>query len=165
MRLCSFIAAGVISIGAAGVASSAAGAQQRVRRDPPPKVALEARLDAIISRYTAIHAGLGFTTPLGTYLRSGLDGAIGASENGASGRIEFVNRFHLDPFREKRWAPYAGGGIGARFEADRRTREYLFIIAGLDGPVKRGITTSVEAGLGSGGRIGVIIRRAATERR
>lgn len=130
-----------------------------------PKVAMEARIDAIISSNSAVHAGLGFTTPAGTYLRTGLVAAAGASENGISGRIDFVNRFHLDPFRESRWAPYAGGGLSSRFDNDRQARFYLLVFAGVDGPATRGLAASVEAGLGGGGRIGVIIRRAAAERR
>lgn len=126
---------------------------------------LEGRLDAIASRTPAIHAGIGVTTRLGTYLRSGMVAGVGASRDGLSGRIDLVNRFHLDPFRESRWAPYAGGGLSARFDEGHRARTYLLLTIGVDGPVRRGLTTSVEAGLGGGGRLGIAIRRAAAERR
>ncbi len=125
----------------------------------------EARIDAIASDPAAIHAGFGVTTKAGTYLRTGVVAGLGASENGISGRIDFVNRFHLDPFRESRWAPYAGGGLSARFDDGARSRLYALIILGVDGPVARGLTTSVEAGLGGGARLGIVIRRAAQERR
>jgi hypothetical protein len=126
---------------------------------------LEARGDAIVAGPAAIHAGIGFTAPLGTYVRSGLVGGLGAGEDGLSGRVDLVSRFQLDPFREHRWAPYAGGGLTARFDAHRQTRFALLLLVGVDGPARQGLTTAVEAGLGSGGRIGVIIRRAVAERR
>jgi len=141
------------------------GARAQRSAQESPKIATEARTDAIISSNSAVHAGLGFTTPAGTYLRTGLVAAAGASENGISGRIDFVNRFHLDPFRESRWAPYAGGGLSSRFDNDRQARFYLLVFAGVDGPATRGRAASVEAGLGGGGRISVIIRRAAAKRR
>lgn len=129
------------------------------------KPAPEARLDAIFSETSAVYAGMGLTIPTGTYLRSGLVAALGSSRDALSGRLDLVNRFHLDPFRESRWAPYAGGGLSARFDDNRKGRVYLLIFAGVDGPVSRGLTTSFEAGLGGGGRIGVIVRRAAAKRR
>jgi hypothetical protein len=126
---------------------------------------VEARADAVLSNPAAIHAGAGFTIPLGTYVRSGIDGAIGASEHGISGRVDLVNRFHLDPFRQHKWAPYAGGGLAARFDDNRSNRVYLLVFVGIDGPATHGLGTSVEAGLGGGGRIGIIIRPTKAERR
>ena len=126
---------------------------------------VEVRVDAIVSKTAAIHGGVGVMVPTGTYLRSGLVGAIGSSRDGISGRLDFINRFHLDPFRESRWAPYAGGGVSARFDADRKQRVYLMILMGIDGPAAKGITTTLEGGLGGGGRIGLIVRRATAKRR
>jgi hypothetical protein len=82
-----------------------------------------------------------------------------------SGRVDFINRFHLDPFRESRYGPFAGGGISTRFDHNRTGRVFLLLIVGVDGPVSRGVTTSFEAGLGGGARLGVVIRRATRERR
>ncbi len=126
---------------------------------------LEGRMDAIIAEPSAVHAGAGATWRLGTYLRSGLVGGIGATEAGVSGRIDFINRFHLDPFRESRYGPYAGGGVSTLFDKNRTGRVLLLLIVGVDGPVVRGATTSFEAGLGGGARIGVVIRPATPERR
>jgi hypothetical protein len=125
----------------------------------------EARIDAIVSRTSAVHAGAGVTTSLGTYLRSGVDAAAGFSRDGMSGRIDAVNRFHLDPFREHRWAPYAGGGLTARFDEGHRSRVFLLLVIGADGPAARGIATSLEVGLGGGGRIGLIVRPASQRSR
>lgn len=126
---------------------------------------IEGRIDGITNGPAAVHAGAGFSVPAGTYIRTGIDGAIGASRDGLSGRADLFTRFHLDPFREHRWAPYGGGGITTRFDYDRRTRAYLLLFIGVDGPASHGVATSIEAGFGGGGRIGVAIRRAATKRR
>ena len=126
---------------------------------------MEGRIDGIAANPAAIHAGAGVTFTTGTYLRSGIIAGIGASKSGISGRIDFVNRFHLDPFREHKWAPYGGGGITTRFDDNRKTRVFLLLIAGVDGPVKNGLGTSIEAGLGGGARIGIAIRKAKAERR
>jgi hypothetical protein len=125
----------------------------------------EFRRDGIASNPAAVHAGAGLTIALGTYVRSGVDAAIGGSEHGISGRVDFVNRFHLDPFRQHGWAPYAGGGLTARFDDNRTNRYYLLVLLGLDSPAKKGIATSIEAGLGGGARLGIILRKARAERR
>ena len=127
--------------------------------------AVEGRVDAIVADTPALHAGAGVIFTVGTYLRSGIVGGLGSSRDGLSGRIDVINRFHLDPFRESRWAPYAGGGLSARFDRGNKSRGYLLILIGVDGPAGGGMTPSIEAGLGGGGRIGVSIRRAAAERR
>jgi len=140
-----------------------AASSQAARRDR--RASVEGRVDAILASPAAVHAGLGVTTPLGVYVRSGLVAALGASEDGISGRVDFINRFHLDPFRESRWAPYAGGGVSVRFDDNRRERPYLMVFAGIDGPPTGGVTVSFEAGFGGGGRIGAILRRSAARRR
>jgi hypothetical protein len=131
----------------------------------PSPVSIEARIDAIAATTSAIQAGIGLTTVAGTYVRTGIVGAIGASNNGASGRADAFARFHLDPFRESSWAPYGGAGFSTRFEQGERTRAYVLVFAGIDGPIRNGLTTSIEAGLGGGGRIGIILRRAIARQR
>jgi hypothetical protein len=101
---------------------------------------------------------------MGTYLRSGIDGAVGSSKDGISGRVDAFARFHLDPFRQHKWAPYAGGGLTARFDDNRSNRYYLLVFLGIDGPVAGKVSTSIEAGFGGGGRIGIIVRRAGERR-
>jgi hypothetical protein len=125
---------------------------------------IEARIDAITAGPAAIHAGAGFTVPMGTYVRSGFDAAIGSSNDGISGRFDGFARFHLDPLRQHKWAPYGGGGLTARFDDNRSTRYYLLVLLGIDGPVTHRMSTSIEAGLGGGARLGVVVRRAAERR-
>ena len=125
----------------------------------------EFRIDGIIARVSALQAGAGVTVVAGTYVRAGIVSGLGFSHDGLSGRIDGFARFHSDPFRQSRWAPYVGGGISGRFDRVAGARAYLLFLAGLDGPVNNGVTPSVELGLGGGARIGVILRRATGERR
>ena len=125
---------------------------------------VEARADGYVTGPAAVHAGAGFTIPMGTYVRSGADAGIGASEHGISGHADLFARFHLDPLRQHKWAPYGGGGLTARFDDNRSNRYYLLFFLGIDSPAKKGIATSIEAGFGGGARIGLIIRPAAERR-
>jgi hypothetical protein len=131
----------------------------------PGKLAPEVRLDAIIASLSALHVGAGFTVAAGTYVRTGAVAAVGVSRDGLSGRLDGMARFHFDPVRQSRWAPYGGGGLSARFDRGEKARAYLMLLLGLDGPVYGGATPSFELGLGGGTRIGVIVRQATAERR
>lgn len=140
-------------------------AQSTGSRKPAPTFVPEARLDAILSSRSALQAGIGVSMFSGTYVRTGIIAAAGASRDGPSGRVDLFARFHLDPLRESRWGPYGGGGITTRMDRGETTRSYLLVFVGIDGPINNGLTTSVEAGLGGGARLGVILRRAVAERR
>jgi hypothetical protein len=131
----------------------------------PAKVDGEVRLDGIIARVSAVQLGIGATTVLGTYVRMGMEGALGFSRHGLSGRIDGLARFHFDPFRQSRWAPYGGGGVSGRFDKGEKARAYLLVFLGLDGPVSGAVSPSFELGLGGGGRVGVILRQPRKERR
>jgi hypothetical protein len=130
----------------------------------------ELRADVIAARATAVEVGAGASAPLGIYVRLGLVAAAGAAWAGrearASGRIDAVARFLLDPFFQSRWAPYAGGGVSARYVAtDERWRGFIALVVGLEGPRRGGTVPAVEVGLGGGARIGVALRRALPDRR
>jgi len=131
----------------------------------PPMVDAEVRLDGIIARVGAVQLGAGATAVAGNYVRIGMDGAVGFSRHGLSGRIDGLARFHFDPFRQSRWAPYGGGGISGRFDREEKARAYLLVFLGIDGPIIGSVTPSFELGLGGGGRVGIILRQARKERR
>lgn len=139
------------------LAGAQAGAQDAPRLQP------EARLDVMTGPAWAVHAGLGVTAPLGTYVRFGVVGGIGPGAGGMTGRGDLIARFTLDPFRERRWAPYGAGGVSARFGDG--SRNYLLLLAGVEGPARRGIAPAFELGVGGGFRAGVILRRALARRR
>jgi hypothetical protein len=128
----------------------------------------EVRADVILSSATVVHAGVGGTVPLGTYVRAGLIAGLGAGRGALDGRTDLIGRFQLDPFRERRWAPYAGGGVSVRYSGDEaeNTAGYLLVFIGMEGPLSRGgWSPAVEAGFGGGARIGVALRRGMPGRR
>ena len=126
----------------------------------------EIRLDAIFASINAIHLGAGATVAAGNYVSAGIVAGAGVSTDGRrSGRLDVIARFQLDPFRESRWAPYAGGGLTTRFDQRENAHTYLMIMLGIDGPVARGAAMAIEGALGGGGRVGIILRRARAARR
>ncbi len=131
----------------------------------------EVRIDAIFARTGAVEAGYGFTVPAGIYLRSGFVAGIGAGRHGAEGRTDLISRFSLDPFRQSRWAPYAGAGLSGRYRPKLAggSRAYLLVFLGLEGPLplgaRAGWVPAFEVGLGGGARVGVILRRGINARR
>ena len=155
-----------VTLGIAAASPAAAGAQLNQQ-----KFQSEARIDAIFARSGGVEAGYGFTVPAGIYLRSGVVAGIGAGRHGAEGRTDLNARFSMDPFRQSRWAPYAGAGISGRYRSERDggSRAYLLVFLGLEGPialgVRQGWEPAFELGLGGGARIGVILRRGVNSRR
>lgn len=156
----------VVTLGIA--AASPAAARSQVNQQ---KFQSEVRLDAIFARTGGVEAGYGFTVPAGIYVRSGLVAGIGAGRHGAEGRTDLVARFSMDPFRQSRWAPYAGAGLSGRYrtESDGGSHAYLLVFLGLEGPLALGTTQgwvpAFELGLGGGARVGVILRRGVNSRR
>ena len=138
---------------------------------PQQPVQLEGRLDGLFARTTGVEAGLGLSVPAGLYVRTGLVGGIGAGSHGVEGRTDLIARFSLDPCRQSRWAPFAGGGISGRYrsEEDGGSHAYLLIYLGLEGALPIGRTSgwvpAFELGLGGGARVGVILRRGINSRR
>jgi hypothetical protein len=123
------------------------------------------RVDVLASSITAVQAGTELTVPAGRNLRMALVGALGGSmghgESGLSARAELVGRFLLDPDFIKRWAPYAGGGIGARYDRIR-SRSWSGVVSlfiGVEGPNWNGVVPFVELGFGGGGRFGMGLRK------
>jgi hypothetical protein len=131
----------------------------------------EVRLDAIFARTAAVEAAYGFTVPAGLYVRSGLVAGIGAGRHGVEGRSDAIARFSLDPFRQSRWAPYAGAGISGRYRSklDGGSHAYLLLFLGVEGPLPAGHAAgwvpAVEVGLGGGARVGLILRPGIDARR
>ncbi|MGI8496674.1 MAG: hypothetical protein ACR2OG_03695 [Gemmatimonadaceae bacterium] len=140
-----------------------AAAQESARIQP------EVRLDALAGRMVAAQAGAGAAIPAGTYVRAAIVGgagwAGGGGAEGLSGRLDATVRFLVDPFLQSRWAPYGGGGIGARFDDGLRSRILLVAIIGIEGPPRGRIVPFVEVGAGGGLRLGGGVRRALPTRR
>jgi len=138
---------------------------------PQQALQVEGRVDAIVARTTGVEAGLGLSVPSGIYMRTGLVAGIGAGRHGAEGRTDLISRFSLDPFRQSRWAPYAGAGVSGRYRTklDGGSHAYLMIFLGVEGPLALGATSGIvpafELGLGGGARFAVILRRGINARR
>ena len=59
-----------------------------------------------------------------------------------------------------RWSPYAGGGIGARYDRGPDWHAVAIVVAGVNAPRWKHAVPFIEAGLGGGVRIGGGFRRA-----
>jgi len=156
----------LIASGLAAGVPSASGAQMIQQ-----KFQNEVRIDGLFARTGAVHAGYGITIPSGIYVRTGLVGGFGAGRHGAEGRTDFIARFSLDPFRQSRWAPYAGAGLSGRYRSklDGGSRAYLLVLLGLEGSpplgARAGWVPAVEVGLGGGARVGLVLRQGILGRR
>jgi hypothetical protein len=138
---------------------------------PTQSVQSEVRVDGIFARSSGVEAGFGVSIPAGIYVRTGLVGGVGAGLHGVESRADFISRFSLDPFRQSRWAPYAGAGLSGRFRAsaDGGAKGFLLIFLGIEGPLPdrqlSGWVPALEVGLGGGTRVAVILRRGIAGRR
>ena len=162
------------AIGIATVISSRLGAQvpTTTSRWQP-----ELRLDGFGGDPWAAHLGAGLGVRLGYNARLVVAGGVGrswtdggglgagGSRHQASGRVEVLGRFVLDPFREARVGPYAAAGVVQRLEAGMRPRTRLTAVLGLEGRPRASWVPSLEAGFGGGVRLGVVLRRALPDGR
>ncbi len=134
-----------------------------------PRRRLVARIDAFVARVDALHAGLGATTDLGSYVR--LDAVVAggaarlADETVASGRAEVVGRFLLDPFRQTRWGVYGGAGLLVRHDDGPGTNGYVTLLFGAELPGARRMVPALEVGIGGGTRMALVVRRGRLNRR
>ena len=156
----------LIALGVVAALPAVGGAQMNQQ-----KFQSEGRIDAIFARSGAVEAAYGFTVPAGIYVRTGLVAGIGAGRHGVEGRTDAIARFSMDPFRQSRWAPYAGAGLSGRYRSERDggSRAYLLVYLGVEGPLALGAlegwVPAFELGLGGGARVGVILRKGINARR
>lgn len=138
----------------------------------------ELRVDGFGGDPWGVHLGAGLGLRLGYNARLVVAGGVGRSHTDdeaelgggrsrgqASGRVEVLGRFVLDPFREARRGPYAAAGVVQRLEAGLRPRTRLTAMVGVEGMPRRGWAPSLEAGFGGGVRVGVVLRRALPDGR
>lgn len=128
------------------------------------RLAPEVRVDAIVAAHrTSLQAGGGVQIPFGYYARIGLIGAAGtdvvAEGREASGRLDVVGRFLLDPFRQTSWGLSVGAGLSLRARSRDHVRPYLVAVVDLEGPRgKSGMAPSLQVGVGGGTRLGAGVR-------
>ena len=151
----------VIALLAIGLLANRAGAQDFAFN---PTVQWQGRADVTQSGHgTAALVGGGANVPVGYYVRFGVDGAVGTVARGGSTaaafRTDVTARFLFDPFAEQRVGWYAGGGMSALHEgAD--WQPYVMLVIGREGPNAGRWRTAVEAAVGGGVRLSVVLRRA-----
>jgi hypothetical protein len=126
----------------------------------------EFRADAFFASGTTVQGGAGIVVPAGVYVRVGLDGGAGESwrhgSSFASGRVDLIARFLLDPLRENNVAFSFGGGLGEPIDRDGLRTPYLTIVMDVElgGRRRGGFTPALEVGLGGGARVGFVLRRS-----
>jgi hypothetical protein len=123
----------------------------------------EYRADAIVGRGTSAQAGLGAVFLMGTYVRTTVDAAGGATwrydSAHASGRADVIARFLLDPFREAKLGLSLGGGVSVPYaDGDAHVRPLLTAVIDVEGRIRGNVTPAIQIGLGGGARIGLALR-------
>jgi hypothetical protein len=114
-------------------------------------------------RPAAVHVGVAAARQAGMLQLLAAAGA-GPWRGEVSGRVEAGGRFHIDPYRQRRWGLYGAAGGGVLW-ADG-SEPYLLFLVGLEGPrPAHGWSPAVEAGLSRGFRVAVILRRMPQARR
>ena len=147
-----------ISVLAVFVAAARGGGQT-----PRPTPYGEFRVDAIGGDGLTTHVGAGAAIPLGIYVRLGLDAAGGSTWHdgaaNASGRVDAIGRFLLDPFREAPIALSLGGGVSVPYvDGQQHLRAYLTAVVDVEGRKRGRFTPALQLGLGGGWRAGVVLR-------
>jgi hypothetical protein len=124
---------------------------------------VEYRADAIVGRGTAVEGGAGIVIPAGAYVRTSIDGAGGVTwvdgSTRASGRVDMITRFLLDPYREVPIGVSLGGGVSVPYASgDRNVRPYLTAVVDVEGRLRHRVTPAVQIGFGGGTRVGFVLR-------
>ena len=130
---------------------------------PNPTSYGEFRVDAIGGDGLTTQVGLGAVIPLGIYVRLGIDAAGGGTwQDGAanaSGRVDAIGRFLLDPFREAPVALSLGGGVSVPYvDGQQHLRAYLTAVVDVEGRKRGRFTPAFQIGLGGGWRAGFVLR-------
>ena len=104
---------------------------------------------------------------MGSYVRLGIDAAGGATwhdgSTRASGRVDAIGRFLLDPYREMPFGLSVGGGLTLPYvDGDTRVRPYVTVVVDLEGRKRGPFTPAIQLGLGGGTRVGVALRSSPT---
>jgi len=138
-------------------------AQAGVGRDPV--VRSEVRVDAIFARVTLLQAGVGAAFRTGYNVRLHVAAAGGVAlkdgEQKSSARGDATLRLLLDPFGESRNGVSIGGGVSVLHDGFEKTRPVGVVVLALEGVPRAPIVWAVEAALGGGGRLAVVLRRRA----
>lgn len=123
----------------------------------------EARIDVIAASRSVVQVGGGVDLPVSRYAR--LEAVLAAGPRLGAGGPEFsaradaLVRFVLDPLVRLARSPYGGAGISLR-HASGSTTPALVALLGLQLRTRGGYAPAVELGIGSGARLGIVVRRS-----
>jgi hypothetical protein len=156
MRAARLAFGALVGLVATGAAPSPARAQ---------RIAPEVRLDAFVAHRSALQTAIGADIAVSPELHLELAAGAGPAFGGGPGarfsaRGDAVVHFLLDPRHLMRWTPYAGGGVGARYDRAADWRAVAILVVGVNAPRWKHAIPFIEAGLGGGFRIGAGVRRA-----
>ena len=133
-------------------------------QQPRTPIATEVRLDVIGGRPMSVQGAVGVEIPAGYYVRVGVLAGAGPTierdgTTRAAGRVDVLARFLIDPFRQSRWGFSAGAGVSLRADPGEQVRPRLLMALDLEGRgSRRGLSPSVQIGLGGGVRGGLGLR-------
>ena len=161
------------------VAAAVSGTAAAQSNPPLPRLMNEGIVNERWSRSNAIELGWSLIIPASPYIRCHLTAAGGYIRRDQlwmrESRYEGTVRFLLDPFRQAHYGLSFGGGVGmtnsdglfgqpnflgVRFQT---WRPFLVTYADLELRKSAGLTPALQVGLGSGIRLGFLIR-SATDR-
>lgn len=169
MRAARAFASGALAIAARQVAAQAL--PVAVRSDPalqPSALRPSAAATAVIATHPIGLASVGLERDLGLYARFGIVGSAGASaaDGGrAVGEVAAIGRFLLDPLRQSSRGVYATGGLALRVERTTRPRPFVLAGLGVEGRPRGRVIPALEAGLGGGARVSLVLRPTRANRR
>ncbi|HEX5581370.1 MAG TPA: hypothetical protein VFX39_07330 [Gemmatimonadaceae bacterium] len=163
-RACTMAAGLALALALAPRVARAQAATVAVRSSP----SYELRADLLAARETTVHAGGAVLWPVGRAVRlgvqvgagiTGVDAPPDGDDSVASGRVELVARFELDPYAERRWGLYGAAGGGVLAARGRTGRGIIFAAVGVERRSSSRFVPALELGLGGGARVGVVVRR------
>jgi hypothetical protein len=100
---------------------------------------------------TFVGGGMGFALRSRGRARIGISANVGDRRGALAGRAELVVSYHLNPFRRRGLAPYAGGGVTVGATEDEFV-EYVVVLVGVETAPGGRSGWFVEAGLAGGVR-------------
>ncbi len=152
-------------VAAAVLLPSAADAQQR-RGGIAGGVKLEARTEVRWSGAPDAQALLGGAVPVDRAVRLALLAGGGVERTAQGDHASVMGELHarvlLDPLGSRDYGWYASVGMGFRASESHSPRGYLLALGGVEGPrVLAGrARLAIEAGVGDGVRLGLVLRAA-----
>ncbi len=154
--------------------AAALAAQALVIRHATAQQAPEATLrpsvaaTAIIAAHPLGLASVGLEGDAGLYARLGLAAGVGVSAGGGGrtvGEVAATGRFLLDPLRQSSRGVYATGGLALRLQHAARPRTFVLAGLGVEGRPLGRFMPAIEAGIGGGTRVSVVLRPLRSGRR